>query len=53
MPPAGFEDRDDHRTACASVGALALATYSRNCHPRTKRWIFIVLANCNPSLRLE
>jgi hypothetical protein len=19
MPPAGFEDRDDHRTACASV----------------------------------
>ena len=19
-PPAGFEDRDDHRTACASVG---------------------------------
>jgi hypothetical protein len=23
MPPAGFEDRDDHRTACASlVGKL-------------------------------
>ena len=19
MPPAGFEDRDDHRTACASI----------------------------------
>src|ERR1035441_3936789 len=25
-PPAGFEDRDDHRTACASVALRAKAT---------------------------
>ena len=24
MPPAGFEDRDDHRTACASVSPSSL-----------------------------
>ena len=23
LPPAGFEDRDDHRTACASVRIIA------------------------------
>ena len=23
LPPAGFEDRDDHRTACASANAAA------------------------------
>jgi hypothetical protein len=33
MPPAGFEDRDDHRTACASVtfiNMLQLCQFIRN-----------------------
>src|SRR4030081_2549571 len=28
-PSAGFEDRDDHRTACASAGSLNATTNSR------------------------
>jgi len=27
MPPAGFEDRDDHRTACASGRELLQRRY--------------------------
>ena len=26
LPPAGFEDRDDHRTACASVFIISILT---------------------------
>src|ERR1700730_16968668 len=29
LPPAGFEDRDDHRTACASAGSLNATTKAR------------------------